>query len=191
MVSSGDLGRPNDLLMKPPALVSHADYLLVESTYGDRTHPVQDPVDQLAEVINRTVKRNGVVIIPAFSVGRSQSFLYAIHLLKSQKRIEDTPVFLNSPMSINTMGVYCGHQPEHKLNPKQCEAMCNVAKYVRTPEESKILNTKPGPMIIISASGMATGGRVLHHLKKFAPDARNTILLAGYQAAGTRGEALF
>lgn len=97
VVFSGDLGRPNDLLMKPPALVSHADYLLVESTYGDRTHPVQDPVDQLAEVINRTVKRNGVVIIPAFSVGRSQSFLYAIHLLKSQKRIEDTPVFLARP----------------------------------------------------------------------------------------------
>ncbi|MDZ4084230.1 MAG: MBL fold metallo-hydrolase [Bdellovibrionales bacterium] len=191
VVFSGDLGRPNDLVMKPPAFLKSADYLLIESTYGDRTHPVQDPVDQLADVINRTVKRNGVVIIPAFSVGRSQSFLYAIHLLKSQKRIEDTPVFLNSPMSINTMGVYCDHQPEHKLDPKQCEAMCTVAKYVRTPEESKILNTKPGPMIIISASGMATGGRVVHHLKKFAPDARNTVLLAGYQAAGTRGEALF
>jgi metallo-beta-lactamase family protein len=191
VVFSGDLGRPSDLIMNPPAFINHADYLLIESTYGDRIHPVQDPVDQLADVINRTVKRNGVVIIPAFSVGRSQSFLYAIHLLKSQKRINDTPVFLNSPMSINTMGVYCDHQPEHKLNPKQCESMCNVAEYVRTPEESKTLNTKPGPMIIISASGMATGGRVLHHLKKFAPDARNTILLAGYQAAGTRGEALF
>jgi metallo-beta-lactamase family protein len=191
VVFSGDLGRPSDLVMKAPAFINHADYLLIESTYGDRTHPVQDPVDQLAEVINRTVKRKGVVIIPAFSVGRSQSFLYAIHLLKSQKRIEDTPVFLNSPMSINTMGVYCDHQREHRLNPKQCEAMCNAAKYVRTPEESKNLNTKPGPMIIISASGMATGGRVLHHLKKFAPDSRNTILLAGYQAVGTRAEALF
>jgi metallo-beta-lactamase family protein len=191
VVFSGDLGRPVDLIMKPPSVIKQADYLLIESTYGDRTHPVQDPVDQLEEVINRTVKRSGVVIIPAFSVGRSQSFLYAIHLLKSQKRIEDTPVYLNSPMSINTMGIYCDHQPEHKLNREQCHEMCNVAKYVKTPEESKALNNKKGPMIIISASGMATGGRVLHHLKEFAPDSRNTILLAGYQAAGTRGEALF
>ena len=191
VVFSGDLGRPVDLIMNPPSPIKHADYLLIESTYGDRTHPVQDPVDQLEEVINRTVKRNGVVIIPAFSVGRSQSFLYAIHLLKSQKRIEDTPVYLNSPMSINVMGVYRDHQPEHRLNPEQCHQMCNAAKYVRSPEESKALNNRKGPMIIISASGMATGGRVLHHLKQFTPDSRNTVLLAGYQAAGTRGEALF
>lgn len=191
VVFSGDIGRSNDLIMRPPLSIARADYLLVESTYGDRTHPPENPVDQLEVVINRTVKRKGVVIIPAFAVGRSQAFLYAIHLLKSQKRIEDIPVYLNSPMSISTMGIYCDHRSEHKLNPDQCEALCNVAKYIRTPEESMELNTKSGPMVIISASGMATGGRVLHHLKKFAPDSRNTILLAGYQAAGTRGEALF
>lgn len=190
VVFSGDLGRPIDLIMKPPSPISNADYLLIESTYGDRTHSDTNPVDQLAEVINKTVKRNGVVIIPAFSVGRSQSFLYAIHLLKSQKRIEDSPVYLNSPMSINAMGIYCDHRPEHRLTPEQCREMCNVAKYVSTPEESKALNKKKGPMIIISASGMATGGRVLHHLKEFAPDAKNTVLLAGFQAAGTRGQAL-
>ena len=191
IVFSGDLGRPIDLIMKPPTFIENADYLLIESTYGDRTHPVENPVDQLAEVINRTVKRNGVVIIPAFSVGRSQSFLYAIHLLKSQKIIADTPVYLNSPMSINAMGIYCDHRAEHRLSPEQCHEMCNVAKYVRTTEDSKALNNKKGPMIIISASGMMTGGRVLHHLKAFAPDPRNTILLAGYQAAGTRGDSLF
>ena len=190
VVFSGDLGRAEDLIMKPPRAIERADYLLIESTYGNRKHERRDPLEILAEVINRTMQRRGVIIIPAFSVGRTQAFLYAIHLLKVRGKIENVPVYLNSPMSISAMGIYCDHRSEHRLSPEDCEAMCNVAKYVRSPEESKELNTKKGPMIIISASGMATGGRVVHHLKEFAPDPKNTVLLAGFQGAGTRGRAL-
>lgn len=190
VVFSGDLGRPNDTIMNPPSVIANADYLLIESTYGDRKHDSKDPMARFEDIINRTTKRHGAVIIPAFSVGRSQSLLWAIHLLKEKKRIENIPVYLNSPMSISAMGIYCDHQSEHRLTKEQCHSMCNVAQYVRTPEESKSLNNKKGPMIIISASGMATGGRVLHHLKQFAPDSKNTILFAGYQAMGTRGDSL-
>lgn len=190
LLFSGDLGRPNDLVMKPPALVEHADYLVIESTYGNRQHDARDPLDTLADYITRTVERQGVVIIPAFAVGRAQTLLYAIHLLKLARRIPDVPVYLNSPMAVDATNIYHRHQTEHRLTVEQCKAMCNVAKFVNGVEESKSLNSRRGPMILISASGMLTGGRVLHHLKAFAPDPRNTILLSGFQAGGTRGAAL-
>lgn len=187
---SGDLGRPNDLTMLPPAIIRRADYLVLESTYGNRRHDSSDPKIALAEVINRTVKRGGVVIIPAFAVGRAQAILYYIHLLKAESAIPDIPVFLNSPMASDATHIFCRHLGEHRLTPAQCKRMCAVAKYVNSVEESKELNVYRGPMIVISASGMATGGRVLHHLKAFAPDPRSTILFAGYQAGGTRGAAM-
>lgn len=184
---SGDLGRRDDLVMKPPAEVEQADYVVVESTYGGRMHPKDDPIGQLGEAIRRTFNKSGIVIIPAFSVGRTQAILYALYELKKRGALRNAPVFLNSPMSVNAMGIYCKHASEHKLSDEECDGMCGVAKYVRTIEESKALNRKHGPMIIISASGMATGGRVLHHIEQFAPDRRNLILFAGYQAGGTRG----
>lgn len=187
---SGDLGRMEDLVMKPPAPAENADYVVVESTYGARIHPKDDAVADLGEAIRRTFNRSGVVIIPAFSVGRTQAILYALYLLKQREALRGAPVYLNSPMSVNAMGIYCGHQAEHKLTDEECEGMCAVAKYMRTIEESKSLNRKHGPMIIVSASGMATGGRVLHHIEQFAPDPRNLILFAGYQAGGTRGADL-
>lgn len=187
---SGDLGRPNDLVMKPPARVEHADFLVIESTYGNRRHDARDPLDLLADVITRTVARQGVVIIPAFAVGRAQTLLYAIHLLKIARRIPDVPVYLNSPMAVDATNIYHRHRTEHRLTEEQCKSMCSAAKFVNGVEESKALNNKRGPMILISASGMLTGGRVLHHLKAFAPDARNAILLSGFQAGGTRGAAL-
>jgi len=187
---SGDLGRPNDLVMKAPAAVEGTDYLVIESTYGNRRHDSQDPLDAFADIVDRTAARGGVVIIPAFAVGRTQSLLYAIHLLKSAKRIPDIPVFLNSPMAVDATNIYHRYRADHRLTEEQCEAMCTAAQFVNSVEESKALNGKRGPMIIISASGMATGGRVLHHLKAFAPDARNTILLSGFQSGGTRGAAL-
>lgn len=190
MLFSGDLGRPNDLVMKPPASVEHADYLVVESTYGNRRHDTQDPLEVLADVITRTAARQGVVIIPAFAVGRAQTLLYAIHLLKSARRIPDVPLFLNSPMATDATNIYHRHREEHRLTKEQCKAMCTVAKFVNSVEESKALNSRRGPMILISASGMMTGGRVLHHLKAFAPDPRNTILLSGFQSGGTRGAAI-
>lgn len=190
LLFSGDLGRPNDLVMQPPARVEHADFLVIESTYGNRRHDMKDPLDVLAEVITRTVARQGVVIIPAFAVGRAQTLLYAIHLLKIARRIPDVPVYLNSPMAVDATNIYHRHRTEHRLTEEQCKSMCRTAKFVNSVEESKALNNKRGPMILISASGMLTGGRVLHHLKAFAPDARNTILLSGFQSGGTRGAAL-
>lgn len=187
---SGDLGRANDLLMSPPTAVARADYVVVESTYGNRRHDARDPRAMLADIFNRTFSRGGAVIIPAFAVGRAQTLLYYVHLLKSSKGIPDVPVFLNSPMAVNVTQIFHKYRGEHRLTPEQCDAMCAVAKYVNSVEESKALNARTGPMIIISASGMATGGRVLHHLKTFAPDARNTILFAGFQAGGTRGAAM-
>jgi metallo-beta-lactamase family protein len=187
---SGDLGRMQDLVMKPPATIEHADYLVVESTYGDRRHDPVDPQLALANIINRTAQRNGVVVIPAFAVGRAQLLLHYIHLLKAARKIPDIPVFLNSPMAINTNTVFHNHPGEHRLTPEQCDDMCGAAHIVNSTEESKRLNTQRGPMVIIAGSGMATGGRVVHHLKAFAPDPKNTIVFAGFQAGGTRGAAI-
>lgn len=187
---SGDLGRPDDPVMAAPAHVAKTDYLVLESTYGDRRHDASDPKEKLAQVINRTVARGGVVIVPAFAVGRAQLLMHFIHALKQDGRIPDVPVYLNSPMAANATRIYVDHLGEHRLNAAQCEALFATVKIVNSVEESKQLNSRRGPMILISASGMATGGRVVHHLKAFAPDPLNTVLFAGYQAAGTRGAAM-
>jgi metallo-beta-lactamase family protein len=187
---SGDLGRPNDLIMSAPVRVKQADYLVIESTYGDRLHDRDNPQIKLGEIINKTVARKGVVIIPVFAVGRAQELLYCIHLLKAADTIGNVPVYLNSPMAVDVTQIYHQHQSEHRLTPAQCDAMCHAAHFVNSVEESKQLNLRSGPMIILAASGMATGGRVVHHLKAFAPDPHNTILFVGFQAAGTRGAAI-
>jgi metallo-beta-lactamase family protein len=187
---SGDIGRPNDLVLRAPTPMDGADYLVVESTYGDREHPDSDPLFQLGEVIRRTAARGGVVVIPAFAVGRAQSLLYCISLLKAQRAIPDLPVYLNSPMAANAMDVYWKHKEDLRLTAGECQAVASVARIVQTPEESERLNARHGPMVIIAASGMATGGRVVHHIKAFAPDRRNTLLFAGFQAGGTRGASI-
>lgn len=187
---SGDIGRPNDLLMAPPIRIKHADYLVLESTYGDRLHENVDPKIKLAEVINRTIERRGVVVIPVFAVGRAQELLYYIHLLKSAGSIPDVPVYLNSPMAVDATEIFNQHGGEHRLSPEQSQALFRTAHMVNTIEQSKALNEAHQPMIILAASGMASGGRVVHHLKAFAPHPRNTILFAGFQAAGTRGAAM-
>ena len=184
---SGDLGRPDDAIMRAPSPITRADYVVVESTYGDRLHDTQDAEAVLGDVIQRTAARGGIVVIPAFAVGRAQALLYAIYRLKARAAIPDLPVFLNSPMAINMTEIYHRHRSEHRLSVEQCSGMCEVAKMVRTVQESRALNGLRYPAIIVSASGMATGGRVLHHLKALAPDRRNTIVFAGYQAGGTRG----
>ncbi len=184
---SGDLGRPNDEVMPAPASIKSADYLVVESTYGNRDHDKADPRIKLAQVINETAARKGVVIIPAFAVGRTQTLLYYLYKLKAARAIADVPVYLNSPMATDVTHLFQTHRSEHRLDPEECRAMCGAAKIVNTAEESKALNRRKGPMVIIAGSGMATGGRVTHHLTAFAPDARNTILFTGFQAGGTRG----
>jgi metallo-beta-lactamase family protein len=189
---SGDIGRLHNPLMKPPTWMDGADYLVLESTYGDRLHDKDDPTDELERVIRRTAARGGSVVIPAFAVGRAQALLYHISVLKDERRIPDIPVYLDSPMAIDATDLLKAHMNEHRLSPEECHAVGHVARYTRTPEESKAINgvNNNMPKIIVSASGMATGGRVLHHLKHYLGDARNTILLAGFQAAGTRGERL-
>lgn len=184
---SGDLGRPDDLMMREPAPIERADHIVVESTYGDRLHEANDSENVLGEVISRTAARGGIVVIPAFAVGRAQLLLYTIFRLKQRGAIPDLPVFLNSPMAINTTDIYHRYRALHRLTPEECRGMHEVAKMVRTVEESRALSHLRYPAVIVSASGMATGGRVLHHLKALAPDRRNTIVLVGYQAGGTRG----
>jgi len=191
IVFSGDIGRPNDILMKSPVRLKQADYLVLESTYGNRLHEQDDPQVKLASVINKTVKRKGVVLIPVFAVGRAQELLYYIHLLKSSGAIsKDIPVYLNSPMAVDATAIFNHHCGEHRLSPEQCGALSRTAHMVNSVDQSKRLNETKGPMIILSASGMASGGRVVHHLKAFAPKPNNTILFVGFQAAGTRGAAM-
>jgi metallo-beta-lactamase family protein len=190
IVFSGDLGRPNDATMLEPTTVRRADYLVVESTYGDRRHDPADPENALAEIIIRTAARGGVVLVPAFAVGRTQALLFHLYRLKRDGRIPDLPIFLDSPMAIEASEIFCNHPDDHRLAPDECRAACSVATYTRSVEESKALDQNAVPKVIISASGMATGGRVLHHLKRFAPDRRNTILFSGFQAGGTRGRAM-
>ena len=188
---TGDLGRAHDLIMRPPAAMSEVDWLVVESTYGDRRHESADPLAELAEVLNRTAARGGTTIVPAFAVGRTQALLQAIALLKADGRIADQiPVYLNSPMAIDVTLLYQRHHEEHRLDPAGCERMCRTARFVRSVDESMALEDNKMPKIIIAGSGMATGGRVVHHLKTHLPDPRHTILFSGYQAGGTRGAKL-
>ncbi len=191
---SGDIGRLHNPVMKPPAKIQKADYLVLESTYGDRLHNRDDPTDDIEVIVRRTAARGGTVVIPSFAVGRAQALLYHFYVLKQEKRIPDIPIYLDSPMAINATDLLSQHMNEHRLSPEECAAVCDVAIYTRTAEESKAINQNNHrnnmPKIIISASGMATGGRVLHHLKHYLGDPRNTILLAGFQAEGTRGDRL-
>jgi metallo-beta-lactamase family protein len=190
LVFSGDLGRDDDPVMHPPATVPEADYLVVESTYGNRLHARTDPEAELAAHIERAVARGGVVVIPSFAVGRAQTLLHLLARIKARGRLAGVPVYLNSPMAVDATRVFSHYRREHRLSEEECAAACRVATMVNTVPGSMELNNKRGPMIILSASGMATGGRVLHHLAAFAPDPRNMILFAGFQAAGTRGATL-
>lgn len=187
---SGDLGRTDDLVMRPPAAPDSADWLVMESTYGDREHPKTDALESIASVVNRTAARGGTVVIPSFAVGRAQTLLYAIHLLKQGHRMPSLPVYLDSPMAIDATKIFRRYHHEHRLDAEQCAQMCGSATFVNTVDQSKALDQMHWPSIIVSASGMATGGRVLHHLKTYAPDARNAVLFAGFQAAGTRGATM-
>jgi metallo-beta-lactamase family protein len=187
---SGDVGRPHDPLMRAPAAPVAADYLVVESTYGDRTHPTSDAQTELRDVIRRTCSRGGVMVIPTFAVGRAQLLLLLIARLQASGEIPRIPVYLDSPMAIDATELFARFGVEHRLSKGEAATLGGVAALVRTAEESKALDRIREPAIILAASGMATGGRVVHHLKVFATDARNTILFSGFQAGGTRGAAL-
>ncbi len=193
---SGDLGRFPQLVIAEPEVPEGADYLLVESTYGDRLHPSDDFRARLATIVEETAARGGTVVIPAFAVGRTQELLYLFRELIEQDKMHSLPIHVDSPMGIDVTELYLRHREDHDLETKALEARGVKpfsppgVHFDRTRDESKALNSARYPMIIISASGMATGGRVLHHLERCLPDHRNTILFVGFQGAGTRGQII-
>ncbi len=188
---SGDLGRPDDLIMNPPAPAPAADTVLIESTYGDREHPQEDVLAELGPALKRLAARGGVAVVPVFAVGRAQALLHAIHLLKLRGDIPNSlPVFLDSPMAVHTTHLFEQHPQDHRLSSKETRALTHSATMISSTDESRALASRHGPMVILSASGMATGGRVLHHLAHYAGQHRNMIILTGFQAPGTRGATL-
>lgn len=188
---SGDLGRPNQLIMKNPPTIKNTDYLVLESTYGDRIHEKGDPLLVLEQVIHQTIKKSGILIIPAFAVERTQLLLYCLSQLKNKKLIPDIAIYLDSPMAIAVTELFCEFKEEHALEASLCHDITNIARYIRTAQQSKDLDSYiNGPAIIIAGSGMADGGRVTYHLQKYISDEKTTVLFAGYQALGTLGQML-
>jgi len=190
LLFSGDLGRSDDLLMPPPSPPPDADWIAMESTYGDRSHPGGDPVEAIAGVLRDTLERGGVLLIPSFAVGRAQALLVCLHRAFEKGLAPRVPVFVNSPMATDVSALYAEFRDAVRVAPEEIAAIGRLAHFVRKVEESRSLVSLRDPHVVISASGMATGGRVLHHLRGLAPDPRNTILLPGFQAVGTRGADL-
>lgn len=184
---SGDVGRPDDVLMNPPEPLPELDLLLLESTYGNRRHAEGGPLDQLGAIVAETAQDGGVLLIPSFAVGRAQALQHLLATLKHADRIPDLPVYLDSPMAISVADIYCRYSAQHRLSHDQCHRMCELATYTRRVEESKALAELRFPHIIIAGSGMATGGRILHHFKRLLRNHRTTVLFTGFQAGGTRG----
>ena len=195
LLDSGDLGRYGRPILKDPEPASSTDWLLIESTYGDRVHP-KDSENDLRKIIKDIAARGSCLVVPAFAVGRTQDVIYVIRKMEDAREIPTIPVHIDSPMAIEATDIYCRHTEEHDFEMAQlssrehCPISSRQMVIDRTPEESKAINDLKGPLIIISASGMATGGRVLHHLKHRLPDPDTTVLLVGYQAEGTRGRSL-
>jgi metallo-beta-lactamase family protein len=192
---SGDVGRYDGPLYHDPSPPPACDYLICESTYGNRDHQEADILESLADVVNRCVERGGVMLVAAFAIGRSQQLMYLMQLLKKQRRIPNVPIYLDSPMAVDATNVYREFDEDHDLTEGELDPQDPLfgGQHVflcRKTEESKALNRHAGPAMIISSSGMMTGGRILHHLKQRLPDKRNTVIVGGYQAVGTRGRML-
>lgn len=195
LVFSGDLGRDDDLLMPPPRQIKQADVLLVESTYGNHRHPVEDAMQRLGAIVRATARRGGSVLLPSFAVGRAQALLHCLQTLRAAQEIPpDMPIYLDSPMAIEATALYQRHRKLMRITAQEAASLTDGVTLVTKPQQSerltRSLNQHGYPRIIISASGMATGGRVLHHLKAMAPDPKNHIVFPGFQVAGTRGSTL-
>jgi len=184
---SGDLGRFDMPLNPDPEPPPAVDYMLLESTYGNRVHCAESLYDQVERVVKETARKRGIVVVPAFAVGRAQQIIYVLNVLMESGRLPELPIHLDSPMAVDATRIYRNYPSEHEA--RQELTAGNVILH-RSVEESRALNNLKGPAILISSSGMLAGGRILHHLKRLLPDVRHTIVLAGYQAAGTRGRAL-
>jgi metallo-beta-lactamase family protein len=176
--------------MRPPAPLLPTDVLIMESTYGNRVHGDDDSMETLRTVVTETISRGGTLLIPSFAIGRAQEVLSLLAELRLSGEIQDVPIYVNSPMAIDATELFLKYQDEHRLTANQCRRMSQHVHYVRSVEASKALTHDENPKIVISASGMATGGRVLRHLAQLAPNPRNTLMFVGYQAPGTRGRAI-
>ena len=198
VVFSGDIGRYDQPILNDPVppVTKQIDVLLCESTYGDREHETGDPLQVLGDIVNRVVKRGGSIVIPAFAIGRTQTFMYYLRQLENLQRVPKVPVYVDSPMALSATALYLKHKEDHDLQFARDEQNggdpLSVHEFhlTRSVEESKGINNVKTPCIIVSASGMVTGGRVLHHLAQRLGDARNCVILGGFQAEGTRGRAL-
>jgi metallo-beta-lactamase family protein len=197
LVFTGDLGRPNIPILRDPETPPQADALIIESTYGDREHdPIEKVGNRLAELINRVFARKGKLIIPAFSVGRTQELVYAISRLIRADRIPGCCVYVDSPLAVNVTEVFARHPETYDAEIRKILRETGdpfgfgLLEYVRSVDESKALNQKPGPFVVLSASGMVEAGRILHHVKNGIDDPKNVILIVGYQAANTLGRKL-
>jgi metallo-beta-lactamase family protein len=191
LVFSGDLGRSNDLLMPPPEAITRADLMIVESTYGNRTHPPDSPALRLADIVQRTVQRGGSVLMPAFAVGRAQALLLVLQRLKREGAIPtELPIFVDSPMAVEATALYRQHARLMRVPAAEMRSLTQGVRMIATVQQSMRLAGARYPCIIISASGMATGGRVLHHLKAMAPEPRHSVVFAGFQVGGSRGARL-
>jgi metallo-beta-lactamase family protein len=187
---SGDIGRNHDPVMPPPSPPAASDWIVVESTYGNRVHASDNLEQELLPACRRVLARGGTIVLPAFAVGRAQLLLLLIARLQHRGELPRAPLYLNSPMAADVTELYERYAGEHVLGREDFALLRKYVKTVGPAEESKALNARHGPQIVVSASGMLTGGRVLHHIRAFGPDPRNAIVLAGFQAGGTRGAAL-
>ncbi|QHL86022.1 MBL fold metallo-hydrolase [Nibribacter ruber] len=190
IVFSGDIGRPNDLLLHPPQKPEKSDILLLESTYGDRLHPKEYTKQRLADLVRHTLQKKGTLLIPSFAVERAQSLMHLLWQLKKENKIDRVPIILDTPMGADVLKVFYQAQPWHKLSPEDCLQMCEDFRIVTSYRETWEIIDKKEPKIVIAGSGMVTGGRILTYLTKYAEDPATTILLTGYQAEGTRGRQL-
>ncbi|MDO8462126.1 MAG: MBL fold metallo-hydrolase [Deltaproteobacteria bacterium] len=196
LLFTGDLGRPHSSFMIKPAKITETDYLVIESTYGNRQHSDEDARDRFEKIVNETAAKGGTILIPSFAVERAQEVIYLLRQLKEKKKIPDLPIYVNSPLTINATEIFRKHPEGHKINPRLLTdhatnpLECGNLHFVQDSEASKKLSGLKFPAIIISGSGMAEGGRILHHLKQKLPEARNAVVFVGFQAEGTRGRAL-
>lgn len=196
MVASGDLGRAHHPFLVPPAPIGDADWVMVESTYGDRLHEQSDPVARLADVITRTADRGGVVVIPAFAVDRTEVLLFHLHHLAREGKLPRIPIYVDSPMALAGLKIYRDALSDgaldvrHEFHDRADSLDLRGLEEIFDTHSSKQLRNRPGAAVIIAGAGMASGGRVVHHLARLLPNRENTVVLVGFQAEGTRGRQL-
>lgn len=189
-IFSGDVGRIKPLLLYPPKKIKHADYIILESTYGDRLHENSDVKEELLAVINEVWEKKGILMIPSFAVERTQELLYLIHLLREERRLPPIPVYLDSPMGVESTKVYIRFKEEQNISSFDLEHMYDKVEFISNREASKQVCLDKSPKIVLAGSGMIEGGRIIHYLNNHVDNPNNTLLFVGYQGEGTRGRSI-